>query len=57
MRTSPPHVTVYRSVITALTLLILAGAVLGFAGYGPLTALHQAASPVYRALHLDKISG
>lgn len=56
MRT-PPHVAAYRSVIAAVTLLVLLGAGLGLAGYGPFTPLHGVASPVYHALHLDRISG
>ena len=57
MMKTPPHVVAYRSVIAAITLLILLSVGLGVAGYGPLTALHRAASPVSRELHLDRISG
>lgn len=56
MRT-PPHVAAYRSVIAAVTLLIVLAVGLGFAGYGPLTPLYQVASPFYHVLHLDRISG
>jgi hypothetical protein len=56
MRT-PPHVVAYRSAAAALTVVILASIGLGLAGDGPLAALHRAAEPVARALHLDRISG
>jgi hypothetical protein len=56
MRT-PPHVVTYRSVTAALAALILLSIALGFAGYGPLLALHRATEPVSHALHLDRISG
>lgn len=56
-RRTPPHVAAYRSVIAAVTLLILLSAGLGFAGYGPLAPLYQVASPLYHVLHLDRISG
>jgi hypothetical protein len=56
MRT-PPHVVTYRSVTAAITALILLSIGLGFAGYGPLVALHRAAQPVSHGLHLDRISG
>lgn len=39
MRT-PPHVVAYRSVIAAITLLIVVSAGLGLAGYGPLAVLY-----------------
>ncbi|MBV9451903.1 MAG: hypothetical protein JO345_39060 [Streptosporangiaceae bacterium] len=45
MRT-PPHIVVYRSVISSITALILIASGFGLAGHGPLTALHQLASPV-----------
>jgi hypothetical protein len=56
MRT-PPHVVAYRSVTTAITVLILLWAGLGLAGYGPLAGLHHLVSPVSSGLHLDRISG
>lgn len=56
MRT-PPLVITYRSVTAAVTALILFSVILGFAGYGPLTALHRVTHPVSHALHLDRISG
>lgn len=56
MRT-PLHVIAYRSVTAAVAALIILSVGLGFAGYGPLTALHQAAHPVTHELHLDRISG
>jgi hypothetical protein len=37
---TPPNVIAYRSVIAAITLLIVVLAGLGLAGYGPLAALH-----------------
>jgi hypothetical protein len=55
--TTPPHVAAYRAVIAAVTLLLLAAAGLGLAGYGPFTPLHGVASPVYHVLHLDRIGG
>jgi cobalt transporter subunit CbtB len=54
---APPFVVTYRSVTAALTALILASIILGFAGYGPLVVLHRAAHPLSHALHLDRISG
>lgn len=54
---TPPHVVAYRSVTTALTVLILFSIGFGLAGYGPLAVLHRAAQPVSHALHLDRISG
>jgi hypothetical protein len=56
MRT-PPHAAAYRSVIVAITFLILLSAGLGLAGYGPLATLHRTAGPVSHDLHLDRISG
>jgi hypothetical protein len=56
MRT-PPLVITYRSVTAAVTALIILFVAFGFAGYGPLTALHQAARPVTHELHLDRIGG
>jgi hypothetical protein len=55
--TTPPSVIAWRSVTAALTLLILLFVFLGFAGYGPLTVLHQVTEPAYHALHLDRIGG
>jgi hypothetical protein len=56
MRT-PPLVITYRSVTAAITALIVASIVLGFAGYGPLVVLHRTSEPISHALHLDRISG
>ena len=56
MRT-PPHVVAYRSVIAAVTALLLLCIGLGLAGYGPLVVLHQVTHPVSHGLHLDRISG
>lgn len=52
---TPPNVVAYRSVTAAVTVLILLSIGLGFAGYGPLVALHRASEPVSRTLHLNRI--
>ena len=54
---TPPHVVAYRSVIAAITVLLLLSFGFGLAGYGPFSPLHGVASPVTRALHLDRIRG
>jgi hypothetical protein len=54
---TPPHVVAYRTVISSVTALILLAFGSGLAGHGPLTALHQLASPVTHSLHLDRIGG
>ena len=56
MRT-PPHVVAYRSVTSAIALLIVLSVGLGLAGYGPLATLHRMSSPISRELHLNRISG
>lgn len=55
MRT-PPHAAAYRSVTSALAVLILVLAGFGLAGYGPLATLHRVTHPISHALHLDRIS-
>ena len=56
MRT-PPHVVVYRSVTSAVAVLILLASGFGLVGSGPLGSLHRVASPVSHLFHLDRIGG
>lgn len=54
---TPPNVIAYRSLIAAITVLILFAFGSGLAGHGPLTGLHQLVNPVTHSLHLDRIGG
>ena len=54
---TPPHVIAYRSVETAVVILILLLLSLGLAGSGPLDPLHSLTRPISHALHLDRIGG
>lgn len=54
---TPPHMVAYRSVTAGIAVLLLLFCGLGLAGYGPFALLHQLASPVTHALHLDRIQG